>query len=97
MGDRIESLPIDKTVSFNSNDLKLIDALFRDNNDTDDSKKSVKSELKSSLVGGVLFAFFSSNVFDKILRSSGCTTDIYVWIMKIVCFMIAFYILKDRF
>lgn len=93
MGDKIDKLPIDNTASSSKSDIEMIGALFQ----SKETVTKVTYEFKDAIVGGVLFAILSSSLFDNMIRSSGCGNNTYVWAIKILVFIILFYILKNRF
>jgi hypothetical protein len=93
MGDKIDKLPIDDTLAYEDSDLEIIGSLFQNK----EKVNKVSMEFKDPLIGSILFAILSSNTFDALIISSGCVKENYIWIIKVSCFFILFYILKNRF
>lgn len=93
MGDKIDKLPTDNTAITTNSDLEMIGALFQNK----DQVNKISYEFKDPVIGGVLFLVLSSHPFDKIIRSTGCTNEIYIMAVKLLFFLILFYILKNRF
>jgi hypothetical protein len=93
MGDKINKLPIDDTLECEDSDLEIIGSLFQNK----EKVNKVSIEFKDPLIASILFAIISSSPFDRMIRSSGCLNEKYIWIIKLACFFILFYILKNRF
>jgi hypothetical protein len=92
MGDKIDKLPIDNTSITTNSDLEMIGALFQNK----EQIKKISFEFKDSIIGGILFIILSSHQFDKLIRSS-CKNELYIMCVKLLTFLILFYILKNRF
>lgn len=93
MGDRIDKLPTDDTTTVSKSDIDMIGALFQNKEQT----SKLTNEFKDPIIGGLLFVVLSSHPIDKLIRSTGCTNEVYVWSIKLLTFIILFYILKNRF
>ena len=92
MGDPIEKLPTDTNSSPSKSDMDIISNLFKNK----EVAGKVAYEFKDSIIGGILFLVLSSPMSDKIIRSSGCENEFYIWGIKFLLFVIIFYILKNR-
>lgn len=91
-GDSIDKLPTDTTTSPSKSDMDIISNLFRNK----EVAGKVVYEFKDSIIGGVLFLALSSPMADKIIRSSGCHNEFYIWGIKFLLFVIIFYVMKNR-
>lgn len=91
MGDKIDKLPTDDTNTPAKHDMIMVSSLFQDTKQT----SKVEYEFKDYIIGGILFVILSSQLFDKFIKSCGCN-GIYTLGIKLVCFIILFYILKKR-
>jgi len=92
MGDKIDKLPTDGNSSPSKSDMDIISNLFKNK----EAAGKVAYEFKDSVTGGILFLVLSSPMADKIIRSSGCGNEFYIWGIKFLLFVIIFYILKNR-
>lgn len=92
MGDKIDKLPTDTNSAPSKSDMDIISNLFKNK----EIAGKVAYEFKDSVVGGILFLALSSPMADKIIRSSGCENEFYIWGIKFLLFVIVFYILKNR-
>lgn len=93
MGDKIDKLPTDDAALASNSDLEMIGALFQNK----EQVNKVANQFKDPFIGGLLFVALSSGIFDRVVRSSGCVNNIYITVIKVLCFVILFYILKNRF
>ena len=64
MADLLHSLPVDET-PLNHDEINILQTLFKDENTHDLS--TIFIELKDAVIGGLLFAILSSNLFDNII------------------------------
>ena len=92
MGDKIDKLPIDDTALTTNSDIEMIGALFQNK----EQVSKISSEFKDPVIGGTLFIIISSHPFDRIVRSTGCNNELYILLIKLLCFIVLFYILKNR-
>ena len=93
MGDRIDNLPTDDTTQSSKSDIEMMSTLFKNK----EQVSKVTNELKDTIIAAVLFTILSIKCVDKIIKSTGIQSDIYVFGIKLVIFMFLFYILKNRF
>lgn len=93
MGDKIDKLPVDDNAIPSKSDVDMIGALFQNGEKTG----KVAYEFKDGVIGAILFVLISSHQFDRAIRSSGCHNELYVLGIKLLFFIILFYILKNRF
>ena len=96
-GDIIEQLPSDNTYISDS-DKKLINDIFQPLHTTENKKgiSSVFSELKSSIIIGIIFFIISLPQMDSVFKRIINSTNIYVYLlMKMVIFIIVVWMLKN--
>lgn len=93
MGDKIDNLPVDDSALTTNSDIEMIGSLFQNK----EQMNRLTNEFKEPIIGAILFAVLSSKYFDTLIRTTGCINELYIWGIKLIIFMIAFYILKNRF
>lgn len=93
MGDKLTDLPTDKSSNPSQEDMDVILNLFKNK----EAMTKVTGEFRHSIYGGILFLILSSSIFDNLIKSTGCDNKIYIMGIKLILFVILFYIISKRF
>lgn len=93
MGDNLKDLPTDKSSNPPREDIDIILNLFKNK----EAMTKVTGELRYSIYGGILFLILSSSILDNLIISAGCSNKIYIMSIKLILFVVLFYIISKRF
>jgi hypothetical protein len=93
MGDSINTLPIDDSVTSNSHDIDMISAIFKDEKKT----ASVFNGFKAPFIGAFLCLLVSSQYFDRLLTVAGVNRSVTIHVIRFFVIFICLYIINSRF
>lgn len=96
-GDKINSLPIDNNDRLPEQEQQLLDLLLEDKKEQIKEAKTVSLVFKESILGGLLFLVLSHSAFDKLVRITGCKSELTVLLLKFAIFVVLFFVLQNKF
>ena len=96
-GDKISTLPTNDNEKIQEQDKELLDILLEDKKEQVKEVKKVSLVFKESILGGILFLLLSHSAFDKIVRMTGCKSELTVLLLKFAIFVVLYFILQNKF
>ena len=96
-GDKISTLPTNNNDKLQEQEQHLLDLILEDKKEQIKEVKQVSLAFKESILGGLLFLILSHPLFDKIIRSTGCNSELTILLLKFVIFTVLYFILQNKF